>query len=61
MFSYGRYFCCQLKSIDFDVIAAIESTGFLFGLMIANKMNTPFISIKKQVNYLTKLYNSVMI
>src|SRR6476659_2711291 len=37
----------QLKSINFDVIAGIESRGFLFGLMIANKMNKPFIPIWK--------------
>jgi len=37
----------QLKSINFDVIAGIESRGFLFGLMIANKMNKPFIPIRK--------------
>ncbi|MBD3748127.1 MAG: adenine phosphoribosyltransferase [Sphingobacteriales bacterium] len=37
----------QLKSIDFDVIAGIESRGFLFGLMIANRLNKPFIPIRK--------------
>ena len=40
-------FVFQLKSIDFDVSAGIESRGFLFGLMIANKMNKPFIPIRK--------------
>lgn len=37
----------QLKSIDFDVIAGIESRGFLFGLMLSNRLNKPFIPIRK--------------
>lgn len=40
-------FVKQLKSIDFDVIAGIESRGFLFGLMLANRLNKPFIPIRK--------------
>lgn len=40
-------FVNQLKNIDFDVIAGIESRGFLFGLMLANKLNKPFIPIRK--------------
>lgn len=37
----------QLQAVDFDVIAGIESRGFLFGLMLANKLNKPFIPIRK--------------
>jgi adenine phosphoribosyltransferase len=37
----------SLKSVDFDVIAGIESRGFLFGFAIAQKLNKPFIIIRK--------------
>ncbi len=40
-------FASQLKDIEFDAIAGIESRGFLFGLMLANKLNKPFIPIRK--------------
>lgn len=40
--------CTQLKELDFDAIAAVESRGFLFGLMLANKMGKPFIPIRKK-------------
>lgn len=38
----------QLKDLKIDMIAGIESRGFLFGLMLANHMNIPFIPIRKQ-------------
>lgn len=41
-------FAFQLKDVEIDVIAGIESRGFLFGLMLANKMNIPFVPIRKQ-------------
>ena len=31
-----------------DVIAGIESRGFLFGLMLANRLQIPFVPIRKQ-------------
>lgn len=37
----------ELKDLEFDAIAGIESRGFLFGLMLANKLNKPFIPIRK--------------
>ena len=37
----------RLKHLEFDAVAGIESRGFLFGLMIANKLNKPFIPIRK--------------
>jgi adenine phosphoribosyltransferase len=40
-------FVIQLKNLEFDAIAGIESRGFLFGLMLANKLNKPFIPIRK--------------
>lgn len=50
-----QYLCTQivdafvknLKDLQFDAIAGIESRGFLFGLMLANKLNKPFIPIRK--------------
>lgn len=38
----------QLASLEIDVIAGIESRGFLFGMMLANRLNVPFIPIRKQ-------------
>lgn len=38
----------KLKDLKIDMIAGIESRGFLFGLMLANHMNIPFIPIRKQ-------------
>jgi len=40
-------FADKLKALEFDAIAGIESRGFLFGLMLANKLNKPFIPIRK--------------
>jgi len=41
-------FAAKLKNVDVDVIAGIESRGFLFGLMLANKLKVPFVPIRKQ-------------
>lgn len=38
----------SLKDTKIDVIAGIESRGFLFGLMLANYMKIPFVPIRKQ-------------
>lgn len=40
-------FADEIKDLDFDAIAGIESRGFLFGLMLANKLKKPFIPIRK--------------
>jgi adenine phosphoribosyltransferase len=40
--------CSQLKNFEFDAIAAVESRGFLFGLMLANRLGKPFIPIRKK-------------
>ena len=34
-------------SVKPDAIAGIESRGFLFGMLLANKLNIPFILIRK--------------
>jgi adenine phosphoribosyltransferase len=41
-------FVCRLEGIQIDVIAGIESRGFLFGLMLANKLGIPFVPIRKK-------------
>lgn len=37
----------QLIAIEIDVVAGIESRGFLFGLALAQKLNVPFVPIRK--------------
>src|ERR1700742_4444629 len=37
----------QLKGIRIDVVAGVESRGFLFGLALATKLGLPFIPIRK--------------
>src|SRR5690606_17464275 len=41
-------FAKQLEGINFDVIAGIESRGFLFGFLLAQDLKKPFIPIRKQ-------------
>lgn len=38
----------KLENVDFDVIAGIESRGFILGAPIAYNMNKPFITIRKK-------------
>ncbi|MEJ7693050.1 adenine phosphoribosyltransferase [Daejeonella sp.] len=38
----------QMEGDKIDVIAGIESRGFLFGLMLANRLQIPFVPIRKQ-------------
>ena len=37
----------RLKGKKIDAIVGVESRGFLFGFLLANKMNIPFIPIRK--------------
>lgn len=37
----------QLNEIKIDVVAGIESRGFLFGLALAQALNVPFVPIRK--------------
>ena len=37
----------KLKSIQLDAIVGIESRGFLFGFLLANHLNIPFILVRK--------------
>lgn len=38
----------QLKGVELDAIAGVESRGFLYGMLLANRLNVPFIPIRKQ-------------
>ena len=40
-------FISGLDDIDIDAVVGIESRGFLFGFLLANKMGIPFIPIRK--------------
>lgn len=41
------YFELTSKNIKVDAIAGIESRGFFFGFLLANKLGVPFIPIRK--------------
>lgn len=41
-------FVAQLQGVEIDAVAGIESRGFLFGLMLANRLKVPFVPIRKQ-------------
>jgi adenine phosphoribosyltransferase len=40
-------FVGKLKGIRIDVIAGVESRGFLFGLKLATRLGVPFIPVRK--------------
>ena len=40
-------FVARVSHLKIDAIAGIESRGFLYGFMLANRMNIPFIPIRK--------------
>ncbi|MES2829613.1 MAG: adenine phosphoribosyltransferase [Bacteroidota bacterium] len=37
----------QMDDLKIDVVAGIESRGFLFGLQLAQRLNVPFVPIRK--------------
>lgn len=41
-------FAEAVKELKIDAVAGIESRGFLFGLMLANRLNIPFVPIRKK-------------
>ncbi len=41
-------FSDRLDRTNIDVIAGIESRGFLFGMMLASRLNIPFVPVRKQ-------------
>lgn len=38
----------QLQAIKIDAIASIESRGFLYGMLLSQQLNIPFIPIRKK-------------
>ena len=40
-------FIKQLEGTKIDAIVGVESRGFLFGFLLANKMGVPFVPIRK--------------
>lgn len=40
-------FAERASALNIDAIAGIEARGFLFGMMLAEKMNVPFVPIRK--------------
>jgi adenine phosphoribosyltransferase len=48
-------FIRKLKGNKIDAIVGIESRGFLFGFLLANKLNIPFVLVRKagKLPYLT--------
>ena len=40
-------FAKKLRSTKIDAIAGVESRGFLFGLMLAMRLNVPFVPVRK--------------
>ena len=40
-------FIIKLEGVKIDAIVGVESRGFLFGFLLANKMEIPFIPIRK--------------
>ena len=40
-------FAERLAGTKIDVVAGVESRGFLFGLMLAIKLNVPFVPVRK--------------
>lgn len=38
----------QVSALQIDAIACVEARGFLFGFMLANKLQIPFIPVRKK-------------
>jgi len=41
-------FIQRLSDVNIDAIAGVESRGFIFGMALANRLNVPFIPIRKK-------------
>lgn len=41
-------FVAEVQALDIDVVVGIESRGFLFGMLLANALDVPFVPIRKQ-------------
>lgn len=40
-------FAAELNDMQIDLIAGVESRGFLFGLPLANRLGVPFVPVRK--------------
>lgn len=40
-------FLDELNGLDIDAVVGVESRGFLFGFLLANKLRVPFIPVRK--------------
>ena len=40
-------FKSRIMDLDIDAVVGIESRGFLYGFLLANKLGVPFIPIRK--------------
>lgn len=40
-------FIDELNGLDIDAVVGVESRGFLFGFLLANKLRVPFIPVRK--------------
>ena len=49
--------CSQLQSKRIDGIVGIESRGFLFGMMLAQKLEVPFLPVRKKGKLPFKTYS----
>lgn len=38
----------QVTSLNIDAVAAIEARGFLFGMLLAERLQVPFIPVRKE-------------
>lgn len=38
----------RYKKVDFDIVVAIESRGFIFGAALADRLNKSFVPVRKQ-------------
>ena len=43
-----EFFLEKLKGLDFDKVIGIESRGFIFGSLISEKLEKPFIPVRKK-------------
>lgn len=41
-------FVAQLEDVEIDVIVGVESRGFLFGMLLAQRLKKPFVPVRKQ-------------
>ena len=49
--------CLQLKQTKVEGIVGIESRGFLFGMMLAQKLSVPFLPVRKKGKLPFKTYS----